>query len=918
MRYEPAVPPAVRFVAMFLLAACGACKHTPPSPSVPERLEGVLVARCASVVRGPVCRLGSDRSLSVFVPGGSCDLDVTVDARSVAKADTSGEDGRRFDVTVPPGAARLGVSARVRVGANRRTFDVALTDAPAPPSWLEDARSKKERGAFDEAERVLDDAVKAPDAGDDGYAVDVASFRARVHLARGESERAADELASSAERHAERGEVSQAADDLGARAYVLITGLRRDAEARATIARLASFSPDYPEAGALASYYAGLVASETGDPAAALAKLGDARARAERLAVGKITRSVTQLYALSLLSLGRAPEAYDALATLEREQGASMSPCERGSLVLNLGWTALIAGEAPYQAGHAPPDPLSSLQDAVATFSGPCRNPQQQAIALDNLARGQLHAGDPAAARASLEGARAASAHPRPLLAFAELETEGRIALADRDGRAALRAYDALAEAAAGVSRLDEEAALEERAGALALLKDRAGAIAAARRADAMLDEAARAIPTGEGRGAFWWTRARVARTLVQWLIDAGRPDEALDAARASRARIARDVQRTARTESLPPEARARWEDALAEYRRARDAIVSEAADDWSLSESALAVKVAERRARDVAARAHLDGVVRAVLPSSEPRLPPVPAVAGVVDLTFVPLEGAWAVLSVDGGKASVATTPDVPSAEQVASALLAAVGDRVASARRLRLRPFGVLRDVDWSALPVRGRPLVAIAPIEYPLDAADLADDAPGASPLLVVADPTGTLPAARREGDVVAAIEAGDAGVRLLAGADATRARVLEGLPRASALHFAGHASYAGVDGWESALLLAGGERVTVADVLALPRVPARVVLSGCETGIEGEQGGGPPGLGLADAFIAAGSAAVVASTRRVDDASADLFMRALAAALARTPDDVPLALQRAQLDARSALPSTEWSAFRAFVR
>jgi hypothetical protein len=806
-----------------------------------------------------------------------------------------------------------------RVGASRRALDVGLSDAPPAPAWLEDARSKKERGAFDDAERALDEAERDRDGADDAHAVDVASLRARLHLAHGESGRAAEELASSAERHAERGEISQAADDLGARAYVLVTGLRRGAEARATIARLASFSGDYPEAAALASYYAGLLASETGDPAAALAKLADARSVADRLAVGKITRSVTQLYALALLALGRAREAYDALAKLEREQGTSMSPCERGSLVLNLGWTALLAGEAPYQPGHAPPDPLPSLQDAVTTFSGPCKNPQQQAIAFDNLARSQLHAGDAAAARASLASARAASAHPRPLLAFAELETEGRIALSGHDGRAAIHAYDALADAAAGVSRLDEEAALEGRARALALLGDRAGAIAAARRADAMLDEAARAIPAGEGRGAFWWTRARLARTLVQWLIDAGRPDEALDTARASRARIVRDVQRTVRTESLPPETRARWEDALAEYRRARDAIVAEAADDWSLSESALAARVADRRAHDVAARARLDGVVRDLVQSSEPRLPALPAADGVIDLTFVPLERAWAVLSAEGGKVSVATMPDARSPEQVGSALLAAVGSRVARARRLRLRPFGVLRDVDWSAFSVGSRPLVTIAPIEYPLDAADLTSgDVPGESSLLVVADPTGTLPAARREGEAVIAIEGSDAGVTLLAGADATRARVLEGLPRASALHFAGHASYAGVDGWESALLLAGGERLTVADVLALPRVPALVVLSGCETGIEGEEGGGPPGLGLADAFIAAGSAAVVASTRRVDDATADPFMRALATALMRTPDDVPLALQRAQLEARSALPSTEWSAFRAFVR
>ena len=914
-------PSIARAGGFALLASLGACRATHSTRPAPAELEGAMVTRCASVVRGPVCRVGSERSLSVFVPGGARHVSLTIDDQATAEADTTGVDGRRFDVTVPAGATRLGISAEVQ--GETRAWSRSIADAPALPTWLDDARKQKERGALDDATTTLDAAARDGGASDDRFTLDVASLRARIALGRGDGESAVRQLASTAEGHAARGEVSQAADDLGARAFVLITDLRRAAEARETIDRLASFANDYAEAGALARFYAGLLASETGDLGTSLAALGEARAMAERVGVAKIMRAVIQVDASTLLSVGRVREAHALLLDLERDQGASMSACERGTIDLNVGWAALVVRNAPLAGDDAPLDPLAPLRRSAETFTHECPNPRLHASALTNLAWADLQAGDPHGARASLEEARAASDHPRPLLLFAELEMEGRIALAEGDAHAALRAYDALALQSAGVSRFDEEAAEEGRAEAHRRLREPGEALLAARRADALLDEAARAIPAGDGRGAFWWTRARVARTVVELLLDANRPAEALDAARMAGARVVWDVQRTARIESLPAEFRARWEDALATYRRARDAIVTEASSDWSFAGEALARRLADRRARDVAMRAQLDAEATAVFPPVARTLAPLAEGEGVVGVALVPLEGQWADFVVEGGAVRVTrvvASTDPSHAAEAAPIVLGAVAGDLARARRVRLLPFGALRGVDLAAVDVRGEPLLAHAPIEYPLDVGDVPRDAAHAPATsgLVVADPTGTLPAARREGMRVAAAQDGGAGVQILLGGDATRARVVSAIERASWLHFAGHASYEGIDGWESALLLAHDERLTVADVLALSRAPARVVLSGCETGHEGDVAGGAPGLSLADAFLAAGSRAVVASTRVVDDRATDVLVRALTAALADSPDDVASALRRAQLETRSALPSSDWSAFRAFVR
>ncbi|WP_044965614.1 CHAT domain-containing protein [Sorangium cellulosum] len=102
-----------------------------------------------------------------------------------------------------------------------------------------------------------------------------------------------------------------------------------------------------------------------------------------------------------------------------------------------------------------------------------------------------------------------------------------------------------------------------------------------------------------------------------------------------------------------------------------------------------------------------------------------------------------------------------------------------------------------------------------------------------------------------------------------------------------------------------------RLTVADILALPRTPAQVVLSSCETGRA-------EGLGLAQAFAVAGSGAVVSSLRRIDDGVAARTMRAFYTALPLgAPDDPALALREAALRIRAEEPAADWASFRVIV-
>jgi hypothetical protein len=117
-------------------------------------------------------------------------------------------------------------------------------------------------------------------------------------------------------------------------------------------------------------------------------------------------------------------------------------------------------------------------------------------------------------------------------------------------------------------------------------------------------------------------------------------------------------------------------------------------------------------------------------------------------------------------------------------------------------------------------------------------------------------------------------------------ATRASMLAALPQARLLHYAGHAQLSGPQDLSSALLLNGGARVELGDLLAAPSLPDLVFLSACEAAGTGTTESQPSLMGLAQAFIAAGSRVAIAPTRPIRDEDARIFVAAFYAAFVRS--------------------------------
>ena len=146
-----------------------------------------------------------------------------------------------------------------------------------------------------------------------------------------------------------------------------------------------------------------------------------------------------------------------------------------------------------------------------------------------------------------------------------------------------------------------------------------------------------------------------------------------------------------------------------------------------------------------------------------------------------------------------------------------------------------------------------------------------------LLLVSDPTEDLPFARLETETIDETWTGASAS--LVGVRASRAAVLDSLATATHLHFACHGIFERHEPMASALLLATGDRLTVADILSESdlRNADVVVLSACETGIIDTEIAPSEFLGFPNAFLQAGATSVVSSLWAVDDASTALIMK-----------------------------------------
>jgi tetratricopeptide (TPR) repeat protein len=211
-----------------------------------------------------------------------------------------------------------------------------------------------------------------------------------------------------------------------------------------------------------------------------------------------------------------------------------------------------------------------------------------------------------------------------------------------------------------------------------------------------------------------------------------------------------------------------------------------------------------------------------------------------------------------------------------------------------------GRLRRVPFAGLTYQGRPWIALRPLaRVPALLGEPSADPGPPGPPVVAGDPHGNLPHADEEVRAVAA----QLGTAALRRSEVTREAVLSARGR-RVLHLAAHAELS-LEGGR--LMLADGPLGAAEIVRHRPHARV-VVLATCASNVGRDAAGADS---LANAFLRAGSGAVLATLRSVpDEAARELVLAFYAHGGAQDP---VRALARAQAQLVPTMPVSVWSAF-----
>jgi tetratricopeptide (TPR) repeat protein len=873
----------VHAALLLALAALASCTRSAPRPPAALRFE---VAGCARVLASGSCELGAARRLTLWAE--SRVLEVHAGAQQLTlekRAHVQG--GLRVEVEVPADASVLELRGQAR--ADR----LVLARDSYPPE-LAALKALRASGKLDELQERL--AAEAQRPRDACGRARLAGLRARLAFSRGKVDEAIAHYRASVPALLGCGLVSEAAADSFALFYALSEQKREVQAAERVLDELEPRLGADADARAWLAHYRGGAALRLGAWGAALSSLSEAQDRAERLALTQLEASALQTRAWVESLLGRHDLAARSMArALERSAGGG--PCERATALTNAGYQQLLAAEAGHTSAAAARAPLL---EALTLSEVHCAGHPLTPRILVNLAQGSVLEGELERARSEITRAAAAPLAEDVMLHVTVLDVRGRTLHEAGSFAQALAVYDELSLRLSAASAALPQGELGRGRALMALGRARDAAVAL-ERAEAELDRQIGAVPLSVGRESFAFGRREVSRRLIEALLAQGDVEGALAAAMRAHARVLGSlVASPARGDDT---SRA---DALATYVQLREEMDKDAQRAWRLPADQLP---ALARMQDVRRKAAQDALDRAW---SDATPAPLPSrrVPGEAVLALVELERDVAlIVRDDAGSFAVRAAGD-----GIAAALEPLL-PRLRESRRVTvLSPTsGPLASVH--ALELAGAPLLAHVPLAY--SAGLWRKPAPELGPrhrVVFLIDARGDLAGARREGVWLRGQLQGRPHVDWREGREITRARLLGDLASARALHFAGHASYAADSFWDSGLLLAQGSIFTIADILAQPRVPARVVLSACESATAAPAGQAV-GLGIAQAFLARGAEEVVATTAPVDDRVAAEFTRAFYAAPQHGEEDAALALQRAVMALRERALS--WESYRLLV-
>ncbi|MCX4246487.1 CHAT domain-containing protein [Paraliomyxa miuraensis] len=690
----------------------------------------------------------------------------------------------------------------------------------------------------------------------------------------------------------------------------------RHIEALRLLAEIEPLAKRYPKGQADLATYRGLTYWRQGRFFDAATSLADGVVFGVRMHDPELIRDAVPVYAATVAELGywdAAGDWADQVLRLVRTE-PELFPClERARITSTLGYIHLRL--ARWQ-GTPSTRARFLLEQALAAVgpAGECPEPSAVPAVVLSLADEALDRGEASRALA--------------FLATIDIEAaptaDQRLRLRDVELRALQAAGRSPTELEPSLALLEREvldAELPEGRWRLALWRGDLfaqehrfdEAIAAYRDAERESHRIAELAAVGMGRETAAALHGESTERLVGLLAEQGRPDQALCAAREAQARRIQGVARTAMT----ADQRDALDQAIERYQSARRQL-----DETRAKERLLPRKERDALRLQVAAQEQVLAKLANDILRERPTWNPsckdlIPVRDGELLLGLYPGRRRWFVFvqdeagtlvhQLDGGPTHTLDDP------VLGSELLDPVGERIATAKRIRVLASGRAQGIDVHLLSWNGATLVEHAPVAYgaELPRPSTATSPPAKPIALLLADPTETLPMASKE--VRKAIEWTRTRTwipEVPTPDQADRSHVLRALARASFFYFAGHGEHeereararalppyaGGTRDWPAHLLLKPPSKLEIPDILMLPSAPRHVALLGCETGVPGGSGSG---MSLALAFLVAGAEQVVATPEKTTESTAAATGQGLLEGMSDADIDLAVGLRSAQV-------------------
>ncbi len=942
--------------ACALALGLAACANEPPPLDV-------AVSGCAAVRADAVCEIPDSGALRLSVRTSAA---ARVVVQTGAQRTRIAPDGATEHVVhVTPGHFTRSLVVTVDEGGAAATFRLELAARRAVRSVETLCAQARSAGAPEDLEALE---RRSRDADPMARRTALRCLARRAY-ARRENPAAEAHLDAAIRIERSEGRLSDEVDDHLLLARIHLFERRDFAAARADIAEARGLTGPYPTGAARVAFYEALLARETGDVRHALAWFDETLERAARLGLDELGADAFAASAEALRQAGRYAEALAAVHEAQATLPPGANACVVADKLNDEGWTLL---RTPPSERTSDDDPTIALDQSLGLAHRAGCDAARLTNTLTNLALASAEQGAWEEACALVARMRLEQPQATVRTAYSWIEIEAGALLARDAPEEALARYDELAQAAV-MNRLPgvEIDAAIGRGRALAALGREAEAERAFEDAETAVARALHRVALGGGRDTFAAMHERTTSVHVDFLLrralgksgsgESHGPrqsaktltgpyvERAVEVAVRSIGRTLEALQSADRIAALSVDARAKRERAIREYLDARDALDVRIAahrfapldrrsdEERALAREANALLLDLDRALAAPSFADSDDAVRRA-PREPAQTPLLRPERDELILVFYPSGSHWIGFAVRGegprrgaearwlGELPEALRGTDPAGQPgrkplLARLLLQPFREAIEAAGRVRVIAHGPLARVPFHALPWNGARLLDHAPVAYGLG-IPAGIDAPQTGRRALVLGDVSFPGAAHEAEEVTRRLARQGFAVERLEGERALASAVRTALaePGVVLAHFAGHASHGGVDGLEGALRLAQGTSLTVADLLALQRVPPFIVLSACDTSTVSAEARGA-GLGLAQAFLVAGAKVVVASIDKVEDGAAARLGAGLYDGtfdLAR-PDLVSALrdAQRAEREGTLGGAPTTWRLFRAIV-